>query len=337
MNAIPFTRGLHQLTDHCWAWLWPDGGWCKSNSGLVVDGRQALLVDTLADIRHTGEMLTAIGAALPETRITTLVNTHADGDHCWGNQLVADAETIASAGTAEEFSQGLTPQSLDRLMAAADPGDPGSRYMLEHFRGFDVSDVVIPKADRTYRGQLSLSVGSVGTELTEVGPAHTLGDTIVWVPSQGVLYSGDILFIGGHPVMWEGPIENWIAACRQMEALRPDTVVPGHGPVTDVAGIADFRGYLEHVRDEAMKSYERGVPAVEAAAALPLGPWSHWSYRERLIFTVSAIYRRLGGDLGTHAPRTEAEMFRLCGEIAYGIRRPPRPAPIPVRSSRYRR
>lgn len=333
MDTIPFTRGLHQLTEHCWAWLWPDGGWCKSNSGLVAADGQALLVDTLSDLPHTKELLSAVSAALPGTRIRTAVNTHADGDHCWGNQLLGDAEIITSAGTAHEFAHGLAPEFFRQLLDTADPDEPGGRYVLEHFSAFDLSGVVVPRADRTYRERLPLSVGGVDVELIEVGPAHTRGDTVAWVPSERVLYSGDILFIGGHPVMWEGPIDNWIAACQHLEQLRPELVVPGHGPVTDVAGVADFRAYLEHVRAEATRSYTRGIPAVEAAISLPLGPWSHWSHPERLVFTISAVYRRLdeqlGGTLGTQTPRTPAEMFRLCGEIAYGLRRPPRLSPLP--------
>ena len=86
MSAWTYTKGLHDLGNGCFAWLQPDGGWGWSNAGLVCDGGESLLVDTLFDLRLTREMLDAMRRAAPAAaRIGTLVNTHANGDHCYGN------------------------------------------------------------------------------------------------------------------------------------------------------------------------------------------------------------------------------------------------------------
>ena len=87
--GVPYERGLAEVADGVLAWLQPDGGWGWSNAGLIVDGSDALLVDTLFDLRLTAEMLAAMGAATPGVEIGTVVNTHANGDHCYGNQLLA--------------------------------------------------------------------------------------------------------------------------------------------------------------------------------------------------------------------------------------------------------
>ena len=84
-------------------------------------------------------------------------------------------------------------------------------------------------------------------ELIEVGPAHTQGDMLAYVPDDRTIFTGDILFIGGTPIVWAGPLANWIAACDLMLGLDVDTVVPGHGPVTDKAGVAEVRDYLAFV------------------------------------------------------------------------------------------
>ena len=59
---------------------------------------------------------------------------------------------------------------------------------------------------------------------------------LVHVPEDRTIFTGDILFIGGTPIVWAGPLANWIAACDLMLGMDVDTVVPGHGPVTDKSG-----------------------------------------------------------------------------------------------------
>ena len=104
LGVRPYERGLAALGDGTWAWLQPDGSWGWSNAGLVVDGEETLLVDTLYDFPLTQEMLDAMRASVPAAaRIDRLVNTHANGDHCNGNALVGGAEIVASAACAEEM------------------------------------------------------------------------------------------------------------------------------------------------------------------------------------------------------------------------------------------
>ena len=96
-----FTKGLHDIGNGSYAYLQPDGGWGWSNAGLITDGDEALLVDTLFDLKLTREMLDAMRDATPQANdIGTLINTHSNGDHTFGNQLVEGAEIIASAACA---------------------------------------------------------------------------------------------------------------------------------------------------------------------------------------------------------------------------------------------
>ena len=96
-----YTKGLHDLGNNTYAYLQPDGSWGWSNSGLIVDGDQSLLVDTLFDLKLTQEMLDTMRASVPASKtIGSLVNTHANADHTFGNQLVEGAEIIASTACA---------------------------------------------------------------------------------------------------------------------------------------------------------------------------------------------------------------------------------------------
>lgn len=99
LGIRPYTQGLNDLGNGGYAWLQPDGGWGWSNAGLVVDGDESLLVDTLFDKPLTKTMLDSMRAAEPAAAksIGQLVNTHSNGDHCNGNELVHGADIIMSA------------------------------------------------------------------------------------------------------------------------------------------------------------------------------------------------------------------------------------------------
>ncbi len=245
-----YTTGLHEVADGCWAYLQPDGSWGWSNAGLVTEGDASLLVDTLFDLRLTEEMLAAMRRATPAAQtIDTLVNTHANGDHCYGNQLVAGAEIIASKAGAAEMDE-LSPERMALFVENAERLGAGGAYLERIFGPFEFRGIELTPPTETFEGELVRQIGEKQVHLFEVGPAHTRGDVLVWVPADRAVFTGDILFIDGTPVMWEGPVENWIRACDRIAALDAETIVPGHGPLTDRAGVRSVRDYLVFVRDE---------------------------------------------------------------------------------------
>ena len=218
-----YSKGLHELGDGCFAYLQPDGSWGWSNAGLVVGDGASLLVDTLFDLRLTAEMLEAMSPVTTVAPIATLVNTHANGDHCYGNELVDGAEIISSAATAHEMTE-VPPAMLAALNRAE--GDVGA--LFRHFFGaFEFDGIEVRMPSRTFEGRLEVEVGGRLVELIEVGPAHTRGDTLAHVPDARTVYTGDILFIGGTPIVWAGPLSNWVAACDLMLGMDIDGLLAG--------------------------------------------------------------------------------------------------------------
>ena len=252
---------LQELGSGCFAYLQGSGGWGWSNAGLVVGDGVSLLVDTLFDLPLTAAMLDSMATHTAAAPISTLVNTHANGDHCYGNQLVTNAEIIASTATAREMTE-VPPSMLAALNHA--PGEIGDlfRSFFGEFE-FDGIEQVLPT--RTFEHHLDIDVGGRLVELIEVGPAHTAGDTLAWVPDARTIYTGDILFIGGTPIVWAGPLSNWVAACDLILGLDVDVVVPGHGPVTDKSGVVAVRDYLAFVDEAAHLRHAAGLDAFEAA------------------------------------------------------------------------
>jgi glyoxylase-like metal-dependent hydrolase (beta-lactamase superfamily II) len=305
---VGYTKGLHELGDGCFAYLQPDGSWGWSNAGLIVGDGESLLVDTLFDLRLTGEMLAAMAPATAAAPIGTLVNTHANGDHCYGNELVSGAEIIASTAAADEMAD-VPPSMLAALNN--DPGEVGALFR-QFFGDFEFDGITPTPPTRTFDGRLEVDVGGQTVELIEVGPAHTRGDVIVHVPDAGAVYTGDILFIDGTPVVWAGPIANWVAACDAIVGLDAASVVPGHGPVTDASGVIAVRDYLSFVEREATARHDAGMNAWDAARDIQLGSYAAWSDAGRLVVNVEAVYRRL--DPG-YRPPDVVELFRRMAEL----------------------
>ena len=310
MSKSSYTKGLHDLGNNTYAYLQPEGQWGFSNAGLICDGEVSLLVDTLFDLGLTREMLKAMARVTGTAPIRTLVNTHSNGDHCWGNQLVEGAEIVASRACAEEMRE-LDPHLLHSVLAADGMGETGD-YLKRIFGQFDFAGITLTPPPKVFDGELSLHVGQKEVRLIEVGPAHTRGDILVHVPEDGTVFTGDILFIGGTPIVWAGPISNWIAACDRMLEMDVATVVPGHGPVTDQQGVRQVRDYLVFVDREAEKRYREGMSVEEAAADIALGEFSGWTDRERIAVNVSTKYRELGQP---SAPPNTVELFALMAKF----------------------
>ncbi len=314
MKRPPYTNGLHSFGNGSFAYLQPDGSWGLSNAGLVTDSGESLLVDTLFDLRLTAEMLAAMRRAAPAAmRIGTLVNTHANGDHCYGNQLVSGATIIASASAAAEMDE-LPPERMAMIVKNAAALGPAGTFFAQCFARFDFGGIVHTPPTETFRGECTRRVGAKEVRIIEVGPAHTKGDVIVHVPADRVVFTGDILFIDGTPVMWAGPVSNWISACELIAAMDVDAIVPGHGPVTDAAGALRVRDYLVYVRDETRKRFEAGLSPADAARDIALGDFSAWGDAERIVVNVHTLYRELSGGKAGHAD--PLALFGLMAELA---------------------
>ena len=303
-------RGLQSLGNGAYAWLAPQGTWGWSNAGLIVDGEESLLVDTLYDLKLTETMLRAMHAAEPRAKqIDTLVNTHANGDHCHGNELVTGARIIASTASAAEMNE-LPPEAMAGLMEAAKTMGPVGEYFIHCFGQFRFQGIRHTLPTQTFDGQLDLRVGDKPVHLIEVGPAHTRGDVLVHSPVDRSVFTGDILFIEGTPIMWQGPVANWIKACRLIEAMDVDHIVPGHGPTTDQRGVAAVRQYLEYVRDQARSRFDAGMSAFDAARDIELAEYSAWSDPERIAVNVDSLYREFAGEQAT------TDIFELFARMA---------------------
>ena len=294
---VAYERGLHELGDGLFAFLQPDGTWGWSNAGLITADGTSLLVDTLFDLRLTREMLDAMRPITERSPIGQAMNTHGNGDHWFGNQLLpSDIPIFATTKAAAEM-RAAPPQRLHTLFNEVDLGPEFEAFAARTLRKFEFDGIEARLPDRTFDGRQALTVGDRDVQLIELGPAHTAGDTIVWVPDSRTVFTGDILFIEGTPIMWAGPVSNWLSACERILELDARTIVPGHGPVTDHAGVRDVQRYLGHVRDEARKRFDAGMSAEAAADDIDISEFRDWGDPERIAVNVAVLYREFDPSL----------------------------------------
>ncbi|ATE64673.1 MBL fold metallo-hydrolase [Rhizorhabdus dicambivorans] len=320
MSAQTFSKGLHDLGNGsgAWAWLMPTGGWNQSNAGLITDGDEALLVDTLVDERLTAEMLDAMRSrtGFGADNIGTLVNTNENSNHSWGNRLLVNATIYASEPSALEMAEDTGPQQIGKLLGAAGGMGELGQWFLDRWGGHQFEGLEVRPPDRSFTGQLSLKVGDKDVHLIQVGPASTPGDVIVHSPADRVVFAGDALFVGNTPFTWNSSVTSWIAACDRIMALDADVIVPGHGPLTDKAGVKRMQDYLRFVDRETRRRHAAGMDswqtAQEIAEELARGELGHWPDGGRLAITVGTIFREIEAD---DAPPNLIEFFSRAQQL----------------------
>jgi glyoxylase-like metal-dependent hydrolase (beta-lactamase superfamily II) len=338
LHGVPerFESGVREIAPGVHAWMQPNGSWGETNAALVAGEGASLLVDTLWTPALTRAMLAALAPVTEAAPIRHVVNTHADGDHCWGNQVLSgDVEIVATEAAAEEMTE-LSPKTLGAFRALARalsaggrlrlPGSAAGSYVIGMFAPFDFSEVELTLPRRTFSGELTLDVGGRAVELIDVGPAHTAGDAIVWVPDAQAAIAADILFTGTTPVMWAGPTERWLAALERILALEPEVVLPGHGPVSGVDEVRVLRDYWQMVDASAKVRFGEGRSAYDAAVGITeseefrAGPWAGWDHPERIVIGIHTIYRHLEGAKPGVSPVTRIRIFDEVGRLARRLR-----------------
>jgi len=290
---------MQQVSDSCYAVLNEKNRVCDANSGLINRGG-GVVIDTQSDLPHAQQMIdlfSQVWPAMPDR----VINTHEDADHVWGNQLFEGAEIIAHRSVPERMKQVADPEESQELLHGVGnllkrlvlktlhPGLLAAGQQLAEDYNFDGIELVLPTTlfDTCYE----LDLDGTEVHLIYVGPCHQVGDTIIHVPKEGVIFAGDVLFRQCTPMGWTGSFDKWFQCLDLMIDLNPKVIVPGHGPLCGVEGAIEMKQYLEYVRNESRKCFDEGMPALEAAKRIEFGPYGEWRAPARLYMNVERAYR----------------------------------------------
>ena len=295
---------LQQVSDHCYATLNETNLICDANSGLINIG-PGMVVDTQSDLPHARKMIELFGTVwtgMP--RYVAL--THEDIDHVAGNQLFPGAEIIAHRAVAERIATVADPSESEKLthsvhqliartvLREAHPGVLAVARQMDASFDFEGIEVVVPTT--VFEVDYEVDLDGTKVQLLHVGAAHQEGDAMVHVPSEGVLFSGDLLFNESTPMGWVGSYQAFSDALDRIVELAPETIVPGHGPVCGLDAVRAEQAYFASVLAQAKECFDQGLSARDAAARIDLGPYAEWKAPSRLLLNVERAYREFQGD-----------------------------------------
>src|ERR671917_298413 len=232
------------------------------NVGVIVGDRAALVVEAGLGPR-SGTVVLEAARELAGDRPLFLTLTHFHPEHGYGAQAFGDAATIV-----------YNREQRDEFLQKAHP-------YLEMFRGMggevekQLEGVEFVDPHVVYEDAADLDLGGRVVRLRSRGTAHTRGDQTVYLPDEGVLFTGDLVENRFFPILPFFPPHDtdvdggkWIGVLDELERLAPGIVVPGHGEISDAGIIAAVREYLTMLRDETERLAGEGNDADEIVAAL---------------------------------------------------------------------
>src|SRR5205823_4549275 len=155
----------------------------------------------------------------------------------------------------------------------------------------------------TFRDRMTLYFGGREIQILYFGRAHTLGDSIIFVPQDRIAYLSEVFFSDEFPNMAQGYGVSWLRVLDAVEALGADIFVPGHGPITEEprrtrAGLQSMQQILIDARDAIQNEIARGATEDQAAAAVKLQQYEKLpSFAGQREVVLRRIYKELKGTL----------------------------------------
>lgn len=233
-----------------------------TTSGFIIGENGVLVVESMLNERLTNQLLDLITAET-DLPVRYLVNTSFHGDHSYGNQYIAeDVDIIQHANTAAYIDEHL---------------EADKAFMIQNFgEGRGIEEIVETDADILVSAGSGLTVdlGNVSVDIRDYGFAQTGGDLFVSVPSANVLWTGNAIVAQAPALPWL--LDGHLVETRDtLTAVRADfdaetKVVPGHGPVTDIAAIDWAVNYLTAVEGEVSAAIADGLSLEDTVAKVQL-------------------------------------------------------------------
>jgi cyclase len=253
---------LQLVTDGIYAAIHTEGGSAICNAGLVDLGGLLLVFDTFLT-PQAAEDLYQFAADQFHQAPQVVINSHYHNDHVWGNQVfIKEARIISSTKTYGQFDTlGLeefewysanASKKLDEIQRqyqqAADVEAQAALIgMLGYYTGLveALPSLKVCKPNLTFDTQLNLYGDQRSAQLITFEGAHTGSDTVLYLPQDRIIFTGDLLFVGAHPYLSEGDPRLLLDALKGLLTFDASIFVPGHGPIGTAEDMHLMIGYVE--------------------------------------------------------------------------------------------
>jgi glyoxylase-like metal-dependent hydrolase (beta-lactamase superfamily II) len=278
---------FQRLSRSCWAFT-AEG---DPNTGVIVGDDGVMVIDAQATPLMAREVIRRIRSVTSKP-IKYVVLSHYHAVRVLGASAYKAQHIIASEATRELIAE----------RGAQDMKSEIGRFP-RLFRGAEtIPGLTWPTL--TFRDEMTLLMGRLEVKIIHAGPGHTKGDTIVWVPSQRVLFSGDLVEYEAGIYTGDAHFEEWPQTLERLRALKPRALVPGRGPALTTPAASekairftqDFvRGLYALARDGVRR--KKSLKDVYAIARRRMDPryGSYPIYEHCMPFDVSRAYDEASG------------------------------------------
>ena len=280
---------FERLSEHAWAYT-AEG---DPNTGIVIGDNAVLVADTQATPVMAEDVIRRI-RTVTDKPIKYVVLTHYHAVRVLGASAYGAQEVIASEDTRDLI---------------VERGEADMKSEIERFPRLFQSVESVPGLTwptQTFRGQMTLWLGKLEVRLMQLGRGHTKGDTVVWLPAEKTLLSGDLVEFGATPYAGDSYFEDWPKTLDAVAALSPSQLVPGRGaalktPAEVAEGLAGTRAFVSElyaaVKSAAQSGKDLGATYKETYAKLK-PKYGHWVIFDHCMpFDVTRAY-----DLATKYP-----------------------------------
>ena len=234
-----------------------------ANAGIIIDRDGIVVIDTLVSAKEAKRFIKDI-RAISKKPIKYVVNTHYHLDHTFGNSEFAKLGAVIISHTND--SKNLKTHGEIALKNAKNYG-----LSEQDMKGTKIAYPVL-----TFNNRIEIDLGNQKIELIYIGPSHTDGSILVYLPEKKILFAGDILFTNYHPFIADGNIEEWVKALDYIMTMDVEKIIPGHGPISSKQDIEDMKNYLiafdMKAKELAAKSNDVEYIVAEIKKSLPPRP-----------------------------------------------------------------